>query len=139
MNVGVSNYGGAWLRWVLWEAENGTCSDSSYHSITTKVPARRTARSGRWHTTAAGTAASATRDQNFDTTNDAPVAGTLYPAEQYSSCPIELMGLSNYRNALSTIIEAMQAQGNTNQAIGSQMGWQSLMAAPFTVPPRDPN
>jgi len=49
------------------------------------------------------------------------------------------MGLSNYRNALSTIIDAMQPQGNTNQAIGLQMGWQSLMATPFTVPPRDPN
>lgn len=49
------------------------------------------------------------------------------------------MGLSNYRNALSTIIDAMRPQGNTNQAIGLQMGWQSLMAAPFTVPPRDPN
>lgn len=32
VDVGASNYGEAWLRWVLWEAENGTCSDSSYHN-----------------------------------------------------------------------------------------------------------
>jgi len=33
----------------------------------------------------------------------------------------------------------MTAAGNTNQAIGLQMGWQSLTAAPFTVPTMDPN
>ena len=33
----------------------------------------------------------------------------------------------------------MQPVGNTNQAIGLQMGWQSLTAAPFTVPAMDPN
>ena len=67
------------------------------------------------------------RDQNFDTTNDAPLAGsTLYPAEQYSSCPAAVMGLSNDWTALSNKIDAMQPDGNTNQAIGLQMGWQSL-------------
>jgi hypothetical protein len=110
MNVGANNYGEAWLRWDLWEAENGTCSDASYHN------------------------------QGFYTSHRTPVAGsTLYPAEQYSSCPAELMGLSNDWNALSTKIDAMQPQGNTNPAIGLQMGWQSSMAAPFTVPPKDPN
>ena len=35
------------------------------------------------------------RDQNYDTINDAPIAGgTLFPAEQYSSCPASLMALS---------------------------------------------
>jgi hypothetical protein len=33
----------------------------------------------------------------------------------------------------------MQPAGNTNQAIGLQMGWQSLTASPFTVPAIDPN
>ena len=33
----------------------------------------------------------------------------------------------------------MQPNGNTNQAIGLQMGWQSLTAAPFTVPAMDPS
>jgi Flp pilus assembly protein TadG len=80
------------------------------------------------------------RDQNFDTTNDAPLAGgTLYPAEQYSSCPASLVQLSNDWTALNAKIGAMQANGNTNQAIGLQLGWQSLTAAPFTVPALDPN
>ncbi len=33
----------------------------------------------------------------------------------------------------------MQPNGNTNQAVGLQAGWQSLTAAPFTVPAMDPN
>ena len=47
-------------------------------------------------------------------------AATLYPAEQYSSCPAQLMGLSSDWTALSGKIDAMQPNGNTNQAIGLQ-------------------
>ena len=68
------------------------------------------------------------------------IAGsTLYPAEQYSYCPAQLMGLSNDWTALSDKIDAMQPNGNTNQAIGLQVGWQSLSVSPFTVPDKDPN
>jgi hypothetical protein len=49
------------------------------------------------------------------------------------------MPLSYDWNALGAKITAMTPNGNTNQAIGLQMGWQSLSAAPFTVPPLDPN
>src|SRR3990172_2890235 len=69
-----------------------------------------------------------------------PVAGaTLYPAEQYSSCPTQLMGLSYDWTALGNKITAMQPKGSTNQAIGLQMGWQTLTASPFTIPPMDSN
>jgi Flp pilus assembly protein TadG len=137
VNVGASNYNQSWLRWDLWEAVNGTCSNSSYTTQSTCV-----SHSKKWtpanHSTWNGCITD--RDQNFDTTNDAPVAGaTLYPAEQYGSCPSSLMGLSYDWTALSNKINAMQANGNTNQAIGLQMGWQSLTAAPFTVPAMDPN
>jgi Flp pilus assembly protein TadG len=119
VNVGTSNVDESWLRWDLWEAENGTCSNNYYHNQSSCIT---------------------DRDQNYDTTNNTPVSGsTLYPTEQYSSCPAELIGLSNDWTALSSKIDAMQPQGNTNQAIGLQMGWQSLTAAPFTVPEFDPN
>jgi Flp pilus assembly protein TadG len=137
VNVDPSNVGASWLRWDLWEAANGSCSNTSYHTQSSCV-----SHSKVWtpaaHSTWNGCATD--RDQNFDTTNDAPVAGsTLYPTEQYSSCPVSLMGLSNDWTALSDKITAMQPVGNTNQAIGLQMGWQSLTAAPFTVPAQDPN
>ena len=137
VNVGASNYDQSWLSWDLWEAANGTCSNTYYHSQSSC-----TSHGSTWtpatHSTWNGCVTD--RDQNYDTTNDAPVAGsTLYPAEQYSSCPTQLIELSNDWTALSSKIDDMQPQGNTNQAIGLQLGWQSLTAAPFTVPPKDPN
>jgi hypothetical protein len=82
------------------------------------------------------------RDQNYDTTNTAPTTGTpatLFPAEQYSAyCPTPLMALSYTWTALSSKIDAMQPNGGTDQAIGLQWGWQSLTAAPFTIPAMDP-
>ena len=125
----------SWLRWDLWDAENGTCSVSKYHRQSSC-----TSNSGIWTPADHGTwnGCVTDRDQNYDTTNDVPVAGaTLYPAEQYSSCPTALTGLTNDWAALSSKIDAMQPNGNTNQAIGLQMGWQSLTASPFTVPAFD--
>ena len=49
------------------------------------------------------------------------------------------IGLTNNWTTLSDKITAMQPVGNTNQAIGLQLGWQTLTAAPFTVPAMDPN
>ncbi|MGN6573321.1 MAG: VWA domain-containing protein [Pseudolabrys sp.] len=138
VNFGASNYTASWLRWDLWEAVNGSCSISKYGSS----QSRCTNNSGVWtpadHSTWNGCLTD--RDQNYDTTNDAPVAGaTLSPAAQYSSCPASLMGLSNDWTALSAKIDDMQPVGNTNQAIGLQMGWQSLTQSPFTVPAFDSN
>jgi Flp pilus assembly protein TadG len=137
VNVGSSNYTASWLRWDLWDAVNGHCSNNNYTNQASCLSHSKT-----WthdsHSTWNGCVTD--RDQNFDTTNDAPVAGaTLYPAEEYSSCTVQLMGLSYDWTAMSAKIDAMQPVGNTNQAIGLQMGWQSLTAAPFTIPATDPN
>jgi Flp pilus assembly protein TadG len=137
VNMDTANVGASWLRWDLWEAANGSCSGSSYSTESSCISHGKI-----WtpvsHSTWNGCVTD--RDQNFDTTNDAPGAGaTLYPAEQYSSCPVALMGLSNDWTALSSKIDTMQPSGFTNQAIGLQLGWQSLTASPFTIPTKDPN
>jgi hypothetical protein len=137
VNVGSSNYTASWLRWDLWDAVNGSCSKSDYTTQASCLSHGKTWKPDN-HSTWNGCVTD--RDQNFDTTNDAPVAGaTLYPTEEYSSCPVPLMGLSYDWTALSAKIDAMQPKGNTNQAIGLQMGWQTLTAAPFTIPATDPN
>ena len=136
VNVGPSNYNQPWVRWDLWEEVNGKCSNTTYKNKTNCV-----SHSKVWtpanHNTWNGCVTD--RDQNYDTTNGAPVAGaTLYPAEQYSSCPsASVMGLSNNWTSLNAVIDTMTAAGNTNQAIGLQLGWQTLTASPFTVPPID--
>jgi Flp pilus assembly protein TadG len=137
VNLDPANYAQSWLRWDLWEAQNGSCAGARGHSLSSCQ-----SNGGTWtpadHSTWNGCVTD--RDQNYDTTNDAPLAGsTLYPTEQYSSCPVSTMGLSNDWTALSAKITSMQPQGNTNQAIGLQLGWQTLTQSPFTVPAEDPN
>ena len=82
------------------------------------------------------------RDQDYDTTNTAPSASiqaTLFPAEQFKECPEELMPLSYDWTELNKKIDKMKPDGNTNQTIGLQWAFQSLTAATFTIPAKDPN
>ena len=137
VNVDPANYDKSWLRWDLWEEVNGTCSNTSYK---TKVSCM--SHSKTWtpanHNTWNGCITD--RDQNFDTTNDAPVAGShaLSGRAIFILPGRSLMGLSNDWTTLSSQNRRHAADGNTNQAIGLQMGWQSLTASPFTVPAIDP-
>ena len=134
VNLDPTNYAASWLRWDLY----GSCSRSRYDS-----PSDCEAAGYTWTAStnySAWNGCVTDRDQNYDTTNDAPTAGsTLYPAQQYSSCPVATMQLSNDWTALSAKITDMTPKGNTNQAIGLQVGWQTLTQSPFTVPPEDPN
>ena len=80
---------------------------------------------------------------NYDTNAVAPsttITSTLYAAEQYSSCPQAVMGLSYDWSAMKSLVGNMSPAGNTNQAIGLQLGWMSLVCGgPFTVPAENPN
>jgi Flp pilus assembly protein TadG len=138
INVGPASYNQSWVRWDLWDAVNGTCSQTSYSTKTSCV-SHYNVWTANDHSTWNGCITD--RDQNYDTNNVAPVAGTpatLFPAEQYSNCPTQLTGLTYDWTALNNLVDAMQPNGNTNQAIGLQWGWQSLTSAPFTIPPTDP-
>jgi len=65
---------------------------------------------------------------------------TLFPAEQYGSCPQPIMGLNYDWTAMNTLVSNMVASGNTNQPIGLVWGWQTLVGGgPFTAPTMDPN
>jgi Flp pilus assembly protein TadG len=81
---------------------------------------------------------------NYDTNAASPsvvplVTSSLYPAEQYSSCPQAVMGLNYNWSGMTSLVNAMSPNGNTNQAIGLQLGWMSLVGGgPFTVPAMTP-
>ena len=79
-------------------------------------------------------------DQNATLPNPA-ITATLIPAEQYSYCPAAaVMPLSYNWSAMTALVNSMTPNGNTNQNIGLQLGWQSLVGGgPFTVPAKDPN
>ena len=75
--------------------------------------------------------------------NDLPVnsvAASRYPAEQYDSCPSEMSGLSYNWSAMTTLVNNMSPNGNTNQGIGLSWGWLTLVGGGvFTIPAKDPS
>jgi hypothetical protein len=74
--------------------------------------------------------------------NTAPTSATqatLFPAEQYSSSPAQIMPLTYDWNALKSKVDSLKPAGNTNQGIGIAWAFQSLTSAPFTIPSKDPN
>ena len=152
VNAGSGNYNANWIDWTDWDANNGTCVHNGRTvSGATKATCTGT---GTWtwtpkaHTTWNGCitdrgTTSAPSSSNYDTNVVAPttaITATLFPAEQYGSCPLQLTGLSYNWSTMSTLVNQMTPNGNTNQAIGLAWGWQSLVGGgPFTVPPMDPN
>jgi Flp pilus assembly protein TadG len=143
----IGTYTDKWLRWDLWEESNGKCSGIS-KSGDYKTKTDCTEALGLWtaddHKKWNGCVAD--RDQSYDTTNDAPATGllgtplkpeTLFPAEEFASCPEALMALSYDWNALEKKVDKMKPDGMTNQTIGLQWAFQSLTASPFTIPAKD--
>ena len=138
VNVGPSNYNQSWIDWTAWDAANGT-------NVCTARNAEGRCTSRTWtprnHNTWNGCVWD--RDQNYDTLNTAPTlanASTLFPAEQWSACPVALMPLSYDWTALKNLVDTMTPNGNTNQAIGLAWGWQSLaQTTPLNAPAKDPN
>ncbi|HZD91701.1 MAG TPA: pilus assembly protein [Pseudolabrys sp.] len=138
----------------------GICSHASYTTQSKCTSKGYTWHSGVW---TAGVWAAATWTHNDHSTwngcvmdrggANAPAAGnydtnvvspsidtpaTLFAAEQYASCPQEVMGLSDSWSAMNSLVDKMSPGGNTNQAIGLALGWMSLTGGgPFTAPALD--
>jgi Flp pilus assembly protein TadG len=144
VNVGAINYNQSWIDFTDWDNDPandsfGTCSKPNR---TTKSSCE--AHNKTWtpdHSMWNGCVWD--RDQDYDTKNTAPTAGnapTLFPAEQWSACPVQLMPLSYDWTTLKNLITSMTPNGNTNQAIGMAWAWQSLaQTAPLNAPAKDPN
>ena len=86
------------------------------------------------------------RDQDYDVGNTNPssaVTASMAPAEQYSSCPVSMLGMTSVKQSKQTLINkvnAMSPDGNTNQAIGMAWAWLThSTTGPFTAPAKDVN
>ncbi|MDP2410312.1 MAG: pilus assembly protein [Pseudolabrys sp.] len=65
---------------------------------------------------------------------------TRYPARQDSYCSSAAIGLNYNWSTMNSAVDALDANGGTNQPIGLVMGWHSLVGiGPFTAPPKDSN
>jgi Flp pilus assembly protein TadG len=150
VNVGPSNYQATWIDWSDWDQNNGTCSKSTYNGDKASCQSAGKTWTGANHNTWNGCVmdrgnSSAPSSGNYDTNVTTPtttIQATLYPAEQYSMCPAAAVMALNYNwSGMTTLVNSMTPNGNTNQAIGLQLGWQSLVGGgPFPAPPvMDPN
>jgi Flp pilus assembly protein TadG len=78
-------------------------------------------------------------DQNV-TAPTTSIPATLFVADQYALCPPPMMGLSDNWTAMASFVDALTAQGSTNQPIGLVWGWQSLVGGgPLSAPALDPS
>ena len=153
VNVGAtSNYSGTWIDWDDWEAANGSWQNTSSCSGHSSRGRSRCNNTQTWvpanHKTWNGCITD--RDQNYDqnvtaanpadASLPASSASTLYPAEQYSNCPLAMMGLSYDWTNMNSLVDQMFPNGSTNQPIGLVWGWLSLTGGgPLTAPTKDSN
>jgi Flp pilus assembly protein TadG len=152
VNVGSANYNANWIDWDDWESANGswqyvqTCSGNSRRGRS------RCSGSNKWVPAAYSTwnGCITDRDQDYDQLVTAPnpsdaslpngQASTLFPAEQYGNCPLQMMGLSYDWTSMNSLVDQMYPNGNTNQPIGLVWGWQSLVGGgPLSAPAMDSN
>jgi Flp pilus assembly protein TadG len=159
LKLDTNTYTQNWIRWDIWEETQGACSKSGstktsceqyrcsiskYKSESNCTSNGGTWSNGTWTPNNRDTwnGCVTDRDQDYDTKNTAPTpvtSATQAPAEQYSSCPTPTMGLTYDWTALTTKVNDLSPNGNTNQAIGLQWGWQTLTSSPFTIPAKEAN
>jgi Flp pilus assembly protein TadG len=148
VNVGSLNYSANWIDWSEWDASNGSCSRSGYSPQSSCI-----SHGGVWTPTNHNTWNGCVEDRgnttgpsssNYDTNVSPPSSGitaSLFPAEQYAYCTQSIMPLSYNWTAMTSLVNGMSPNGNTNQVIGLAHGWMSLVGGgPYPSPPAmDPN
>ncbi|MBY0531847.1 MAG: VWA domain-containing protein [Xanthobacteraceae bacterium] len=144
--VGTSHLNASWLRWDIWESENGSCNKSGYNSQSSctnqkvctipQYTSQSTCQNngGSWVNATWTPANRSTwtgcvedRNQNYDALDTAPTTTeTRFPAIQCSYSLAEIMPLTYTWADLHTRIDAMNPDGNTNVTIGLAWAWHSL-------------
>jgi Flp pilus assembly protein TadG len=159
VDVNSSNSGASWLRWDMYDTQttysdrNGThsyCSggDPKYGGPYYWYPtwAQCTGHGYVWNHSTPSTSKSqwngcvGDRDQNNDVSSTAPSStATNFIADQDSSCPDAVVTPLTYTwSTVNNTINAMSPGGATNQTIGLQWGWLSLLQrSPLNAPSED--
>jgi Flp pilus assembly protein TadG len=146
VNVGATNYNANWIDWTAWDASNGGQGGLCFLGWCWNGSTWVQGGSGNhasWNgcVTDRGNS-NGPSSQNYDQNVTAPISGnsaSLFPAEQYSSCPLQMMGLSYDWTTMNSLVDQMYPDGNTNQPIGLVWAWQSLVGGgPLTAPAMDP-
>jgi hypothetical protein len=150
VNVGTSNVNATWLRWDLWDPSNS--ADDPYAEQTWCT-------AGDWMTRAQCLGHGSTwnhtsyaypsqwngcvvdREESYDVDATVPSSvATQFIADQDETCPTTaILPLTYDWSMVNATIDSMTASGATNQTIGLQWGWLSLLQqAPLNAPPEAP-
>jgi hypothetical protein len=138
VNVGSSNYNASWINWDDWDGDNTVCTKWKNGNCQKWEAADH----NTWNGCITDRGQSHQPWQDYDAKVDLPTNNkfTQWPADQDSSCPQEMMGLSYNWAAMKTLVDGMWPTGMTNQGIGLVWGWQSLVGGgPLTTPSKDSN
>ena len=131
-----------------WGASCGTTSNCSCTGSGSSKVCKQTYYNHAWVKNARSTWNGCVNDRgdsaapnsgNYDTNVSAPLTtntATQFAAEQYTMCPQAIMPLSYNWTQMTSLVNAMSPNGNTNQAIGLAHGWMSLVGGgPYPAPP----
>ena len=143
VNVGKSNYTASWIDWTEWLDKNGSCSSWWYDTKSECQGAGKNwtpANKSTWNGCVTDRGNKSTPNAgNYDTNVAMPDIGnpaTLFPAEQYGSCPDKIMALNYDWTTMKSYIDGLDPAGNTNQGIGLIHAWHSLVGGgPHPAPP----
>jgi Flp pilus assembly protein TadG len=147
VNVGTSNVSASWLRWDLWDPSNYQNSYYPYNTWCNQgywmTYAQCVGHGYSWQHSVGSPSHSqwngcvTDRDQSYDVNATAPSSkSTYWIADQDQSCPdAAILPLTYNWTTVNNTINSMTAQGATNQTIGLQWGWLSLLQqAPLNAP-----
>ena len=157
VNVGSTNYNATWIDWTDWDSNNQTCSGGGGWGGWGGngwgwggwgwggTGGNKKNCSAASHTTWTGCItdrgpSNAPGNSTWDqvATESDGTTNSLWPAEQYDACPVQMMGLSYNWTTMNSLVNSMIPNGSTNQPIGLVWGWQSLVGGgPLSVPTVD--
>jgi Flp pilus assembly protein TadG len=142
VNIGTTNRNASWLDWTAWDAANGSCSNWHYDTKSECENAGKTwtaENHNNWNGCVVDRGRSTgPSSNNYDTNVTAPGSSnsSKFSPEKYSDCTQEVMALSYNWTQMSSLVNNMTPNGNTNQNIGLAHAWMSLVGGgPYPTPP----
>lgn len=150
VNVGTDKASSTWLRWDLWDPKSEDSSGNSYCSSGRSSWYTMAMCKGHGYTWSHSVGSPATsqwngcvtdRDQSYDVSDTIPSSQTTqFAADQDPYCPTKMLPLTSTFSTVKSTIDAMAANGGTNQTIGLHWGWLSLLQqVPLNAPAEDAN
>jgi Flp pilus assembly protein TadG len=138
VNIGSSKKNESWMDF----ESGGSCSGWGGSSYKTKTACENAGRTWTNVSKSSWNGCVMDRSEPEDTTNTTPASGaTRIPAEQYDSCPQQMLGMTSVKASKQTLldkIDDMMPDGGTNQVIGLFWAWMThATSGPFPTPSKN--